>query len=145
MPASAANAAVAAAEQTENDNEIDSLACFAWQAMLVDPPVSVALFNELVRRKPENGEFWSALGLALAKASRTAEAISAFDKAVSIHPKNIEAWCTMGELAMDQLDWPRAAKALKKCLELDPHGKHPSGLRARALIKKGEKLLAQAT
>jgi tetratricopeptide (TPR) repeat protein len=127
------------------DQELETLACFAWQAMLVDPAVSVALFRELCARVPRKSDYWNALGLALSKTKKIGEAIAAFEKGLALNPKNIEVWCVLAELSMEQLDWPRAASALKQCLELDPNARHPSGLRARALIKKGEKLLKQAT
>ena len=130
---------------SKEEQELETLACFAWQAMLVDPTVSVALFRELCARAPRRSEYWNALGMALTKTKKTGEAIAAFEKGIAINPKNIEAWCVLAELSMDQLDWPRAAQALKTCLELDPHSRHPSGVRARALVKKGEKMLKQAT
>lgn len=124
--------------------ELESLACFAWQAMLVDPAVAAALFRELVTRVPKSSEFWSAYGTALAKSQKIGEAVAALEKSLELRANNIEVWCVVAELSMDQLDWARATKALKRCLELDPNGKHPAGVRARALVKKGEKLLGAA-
>ncbi len=127
------------AKAQEQENE--TLACFGWQAMLQDPAVSIALFRELAKREPNNADYWSALGLGLAKTGQRREAILSFERAVELRPRNIEAWCVLGELAMDEMEWKKAAQALRRCLELDPSAKHPHGLRARALIKKGERLL----
>ena len=129
---------------SETEKELESMAGFAWQALIVDASVSAVLFAELVARVPAHPDYWTGYGMALAKTNQTGQAISAFERHLELRPKNIEAWCVLAELSMDQLDWTRAARALEKCLQLDPQSKHPSGARARALIKKGEKLLAQA-
>ena len=143
MPEAPEQASVNESPEAALARENETLACFAWQALLQDAKTSAALFRELARREPRNPDYWAALGLALAKNSQRREAILALERAVELRPKNIEAWCVLGELAMDEMEWKKAAAALRRCLELDPNAKNAHGLRARALIKKGEKLLTQ--
>lgn len=133
------------AARAELEREIETLACFAWQALLIDAQTSADLFKAIIARVPERATYWAAYGTALAKLQRAAEAIPVLERAVLLSPKSIDVWCLLGELSIDVHDWPRATAALSRCLELDPGAKHPSGVRARALVKKAEKLLAEAT
>lgn len=78
---------------------------------------------------------------ALALNQRTLAARQLFALVARRQPTRIDVWCALGELRLDAMNYRGAAAALKKCLELDPNGEHPAGRRARAVIKKGEKLL----
>ncbi len=92
---------------------------------------------------PRNAAYWASLGMAFARLLRPLDAIRCFEQSLALAPKSIEIWCAVGELSLDRLDYRLAAQAFKRCLELDPQAQHPSGVRARALIRRAQKHLAQ--
>lgn len=82
----------------------------------------------------------AALGLTLAQAGRAELALpylSAADGA------RIDVQCALGEIKLGLLDYAGAAKALARCLQLDPQGVQPHGVRARMLIKRAQRKLTE--
>lgn len=118
----------------------EKLAAFGYATIARDPQVAAAVLAEVVAREPTQARYRAAYSVALSKCGKTTAALESLEASVAADPTFLEAWCILAELAMDNLEWTRASKALARCLALDPKGEHPSGLRARALIKKGEKL-----
>ncbi|MCC6806269.1 MAG: tetratricopeptide repeat protein [Deltaproteobacteria bacterium] len=118
------------------------LARYGWQAAQAnDLEGGVIALREATALVPSVADYWSAYGIALAKTFRLAEAVDALRRCLSLDPANVQIWCIVGEISLDRGDYNGAAVALKRCLELDPNATHPSGLRARALIKRGERQL----
>lgn len=93
----------------------------------------------------DDADVWAALGIAYARSQKVHEALAALQTALLLDDKRIELWCIVAELSIERFDYTLALQAVGKCLALDPHSKHPAGIRARALIKKAEKQLRQAT
>ena len=122
-----------------------ALARLGWRAGAQgENEVAVAALEEAVIADPNRAEFQFAYGIALAKGGQADAALEVLARGLQLEPNNLEIWCVVGELSLDRLDYKAAAVALQKCLALDPKAEHPAGRRARALVKKGEKLLAQA-
>ncbi len=123
----------------------EQVAKLAWS--YVDdgnPKDALPLLQMAVELEPNNDEYWAALGMAHARALQPSQAIQAFERALSLRPdspQSIDLWCSVGELSLDRFDYKLAAQALSKCLALDPEAAHPSGVRARALIRKAQKQL----
>lgn len=115
---------------------LDARARAAWSKVDVETNEATKELAALTSEAPNRHDYWTAYAIALAKARRFADAIAAFERAVTVEPLAIDAWCNLGELAADDLRWDLAVKALGRCLALDPDGRHPSGVRARAIIKK---------
>jgi tetratricopeptide (TPR) repeat protein len=120
----------------------ESLAYFAWRALPIDATLASVLFADLVAKLPTDARHHAGYGAALARTGQHQAALAAFERSVSLDPNAIESWCNLGEVALELLEWRRAIFALGRCLDLDPDAKHPSGLRARALIKRTEKTLS---
>lgn len=122
-----------------------ALARLGWHALKSGHHrAAVAALEEAVIAEPNRAELQFAYGIALAKSGQTDSALEVLARGLQLEPSSVEVWCIVAELSLDRLDYAAAAVALQKCLTLDPRAEHPSGRRARALVKKGEKLLAQA-
>jgi cytochrome c-type biogenesis protein CcmH/NrfG len=93
----------------------------------------------------EDPDVWAALGIAYARSQKVHEALASLQTALLLDDKRIELWCIVAELSIERFDYALSLQAITKCLALDPDSKHPAGIRARALIKKAEKQLRQAT
>ncbi len=127
-----------------DDAAIDRLARLGWSALNADRlNAAAAALQEAVLARPNHADFQFAYGLALAKLGHIDLALEVLARGLALEPTNVDVWCIVGELALDKMDYKAAATALGKCLKLDPKAEHPAGRRARAVIKKGEKLLAQ--
>lgn len=122
------------------------LARFGWQQVLDgELQTGINALEEAFIALPFDIELKKALGLAYARAQRPAEALACLRSVVLHRPDDIEVHCVMGELSLERRDFKSMAESLARCLQLDPNAKHPSGVRARGLIKKAEKHLKQAT
>lgn len=130
---------------TVREEEAREFATLGWQLLEAGDVKNALHALELARTGlPSEEDVAVAYGLALARNDRINAARPVLLNVLARRRTDIELWCVMGELELDALNYVRAAKCFKRCLELDPEAKHPSGRRARALIKKGEKLLQQA-
>ncbi len=118
------------------------LARFGWQAVKAGSvdQACVAL-AEAVQLAPSTADYWAAYGVALTKALRFGDAVEAYRRSVALDSKNIFVWCNLAEVSLERSDYATAAVAIKRCMELDPKAEHPSGLRARALVRRAEKKL----
>jgi tetratricopeptide (TPR) repeat protein len=129
-----------------NEDQALSLASYGWrcvEAGELDSGLAALLEAEIA--KPDHPEIQKAVGLAYARAMTPHLALRRLRAYLAKHPDDIEILCVAGELFLQRLDYASMADALGKCLKLDPTAAHPSGVRARALIKKAEKQLRQAT
>lgn len=100
-----------------------------------------AYLRDALALAPDDADAQVALGLTLAVTQREDEAVAWLQRGVASAEKRLDAWCALGEIYVARLDYQKAATALGKCLELDPDGTHPHGVRARMLIKRAERQL----
>jgi cytochrome c-type biogenesis protein CcmH/NrfG len=120
------------------------LAAYGWQLLSAGHTrAAVGALQEAIAMGAERPSVFGAYGIALAKANRTQEALLYLRKSLALDATNVALWCATGELSLDRLDYKSALAALRNCLRLDPDAKHPAGIRARALIKRGEKMLRE--
>lgn len=91
--------------------------------------MSVALSGECV-------DGWIALGTARAKLKKYQEAVPAYLEALRRRPDDVASWTDLGECYVYLMDFPHAAQALERALELDPNGESPWGRRARAIVAR---------
>ena len=84
---------------------------------------AVAKYRECVRLDPEYFDAWHALGMALMKASRFAEAIEAGLKAVEINPNDQLAWSSLSIFYVKNGQVPEAEAAGAKARILSWGGK----------------------
>jgi Flp pilus assembly protein TadD len=103
---------------------------------------ALALLEDAVTCLPSDRDVVSAYAFTLAKALRTKEAHYWLQRAAELSPDNIEVQVAAGEIACEVQDYAGAAQRFARCLQLDPSGREPAGIRARALIKRTEKQLA---
>lgn len=125
--------------------EAAALARLGFQAAMTGQ-AEAALYPLIaaVNAAPKEPSYRAALGVAYARCNRIEEALRELRQCLALRPNDLEVSCIVAELLLDKLDYNGAAVLLRKCLTLDPKAEHPAGIRARALIKKGEKLLKQA-
>lgn len=127
----------------QNPARAQRLLRMGWAASLAGEHVAaVAALEEAVMLSPNDVKALNALALALAKALRPNEAIPYLQKSLLLKPDDIEIHCVLAEISLERGDYATALSSLKQCIALDPKATHPSGIRARALVKKGEKRLA---
>lgn len=130
---------------TVREEEAHEFATLGWQLLEAGDVKNALHALELARTGlPFDDDVALAYGLALARNDRVNMARPVLLNVLAKRRTDVELWCVVGEIELEALNYARAAQCFKRCLELDPDAKHPSGRRARALIKKGEKLLQQA-
>lgn len=120
------------------------LARYGWNAMKAgEMERGTMALKEAVQLAPNVAEYWYAYATALCRSMRLVEACEVLRRCAAFDDRNIAVWCMLGEASMQRGDFAGAAVALKKCLDLDPKARDPHGLRARALIKRGERHLGK--
>ncbi len=98
-------------------------------------------FAQAVALAPAVSAYWNGYAVSLARLGRAAEACQALEHSLRLAPNDIAIWCIYGEISAERGDLRMAAQAFARCLSLDPRGAHPSGVRARALVKRIAKKL----
>jgi predicted CXXCH cytochrome family protein len=86
-------------------------------AHCLDPAAAISL----LRAAPENSAALAELGSLYASQRRAAEAIAAFEKAISVDPELPEAWNGLGSLLLETGDTKRAEDALRSALRFRPN------------------------
>ncbi len=89
----------------------------------VDIASTITDLEERLKGNPSDVQGWRALGWALFRAGKHAEAASAYARAVQINPKRAEDWSALGEARVmaGPGDVPADAKqAFEKAIALDP-------------------------
>ena len=120
----------------------DRLANWGWQRVKAGKPAeAIDALREAAALSGSAPAHLKALAVAQAKATHVSDSVDTLQRLIKVAPLDIEAWCMLGELSLDRGDLATAARALGLCMQLDPQKTHPSGLRARALIKRAEKFL----
>jgi cytochrome c-type biogenesis protein CcmH/NrfG len=107
--------------------------------------VAVHALERAIRDEPNAASHWAAYGVALAKQERYDEACAALDRSTALDGTDIEVWCALAELSISRYDLATAVRALARCVALDAAAVHPSGIRARALVRKTMKMLERAS
>ncbi len=97
----------------------------------------VALWRQTLQHRPENARGWSNLGVALARAQRVPEAITALERATALQPDFAEAQNNLGYLFL-QLGRPAdALPHLEQAVRLRPAATDILGTQAAALARVG--------
>jgi cytochrome c-type biogenesis protein CcmH/NrfG len=77
------------------------------------------------------------------KQKRLRDAREDFLRAALLAPTRIDSWCALAEACLELNSFTEATWALGKCVSLDPQMQSAHGTRARLLVVKARKRLAQ--
>jgi type III secretion system low calcium response chaperone LcrH/SycD len=91
------------------------------------------LFEGLVIGNPYDPYFHAMLGAIYTKMDLHEEAAQEFSIAIELDPEDINSYVNRGELLLQHGEFEYAMEDLKAAIDLDPDGKNPASLRARAL------------
>ncbi len=91
------------------------------------------LFEGLVIGNPYDPYFHAMLGAIYTKLDLHEEAAQEFSIAIELDPEDINSYVNRGELLLQHGEFEYAMEDLKAAIDLDPDGKNPASLRARAL------------
>ena len=94
---------------------------------------SQTLFEGLVIGNPYDPYFHAMLGAIYTKLDMHEEAAQEFSIAIELDPEDINSYVNRGELLLQHGEFEYAMEDLKAAIDLDPDGKNPASLRARAL------------
>jgi tetratricopeptide (TPR) repeat protein len=98
------------------------------------------ILNEVLKDAlKSDSDCWHAevqAGFLLLEKHNRADAADAFDKALKINPRAVEALTGKGMLALAELDSPAAGRMADRALEINP--KHPESLRLKADVRLAE-------
>ena len=75
--------------------------------------------NELKELYPSNGDVSIAIGIYHARQREAEEAFDHFLLATQQAPENASTWASLGHAYMDVEDWPRAASAVEKAIQVE--------------------------
>lgn len=92
------------------------------------------IYAGLVAADPYDSVFHCHLGAVLWRLGKTDEAFDEFDAAIRFNLANVDALASRGELYLLKGEPKKGIEDLRRALEHDPEGTHPSSLRARALL-----------
>lgn len=106
---------------SQNATEPDSA---TLMANILGAPEGGSLFEISARiRLPSPADDYERLGDDKVRDKKPVEAIDAFEKALSIDPKRLEIYPTLGKLYVDAKRYPDAKKYLAQALRYDPNNK----------------------
>ncbi|MEE8408307.1 MAG: tetratricopeptide repeat protein [Myxococcota bacterium] len=91
------------------------------------------LFEGLVLCNPYDAYFHNMLGAVFQQLDMEEEALESYTAAVDLDEENLHAIVNRGELYLKNGEFDKALDDLHKAVQLDPEGKNPAALRARAL------------
>lgn len=105
------------------------------------------IFEGLYCYNPFDSYFHMALGSIFQRFGMLEESFNHYESAVQLYEEDVVGWTNLGEVALELATslvssdpaaagcrFAQAVEALGRAIALDAEGKHPSGLRARALI-----------
>lgn len=105
------------------------------------------LFEGLYCYNPFDSYFHVALGSIYQRLEMLEESFNHYESAIQLYDQDIVAWANLGEVALELATrlvsqdpvaagtrFEQAVEALGRAIALDVDGRHPSGLRARALV-----------
>jgi len=112
---------------------------------------SRAVFEALVYANPYDAYFHTMLGAAYQQLDMKDEAAEEYTTAIELDAEHLHAFVNRGELLLQNGEFERALKDLRRAIELDPEGTNEAGMRARALalatanaLEEVQKLIAKA-
>src|SRR4051794_19259855 len=124
----------------------EGLASFGWQQLEDgDAATAIIALRAATALSPHAPGLWKAYGVAAMKAGRETEAIRAFQRAITLDDRDLEATVHAAELMLRNLDYAGAVALLKRALVLDDKAAHPFGVRARMLVRKAQNQIAAAS
>ena len=110
---------------------LDNYATILLQAQALDG--AIALCDTAVRLAPDRVRSRILRGMALYAKSRDPEAIKEFSRIVQLQPRNVFAWCRMGDIYREMNDRPLSEQAYREALRIDPYNSDArNGLNALA-------------
>ncbi|MHC4393668.1 MAG: tetratricopeptide repeat protein [Planctomycetota bacterium] len=92
------------------------------------------IFRGLVRLNPKDPNLHMWLGSTLHRRGQVAEAIKSYSNALGLEPENATCLANRGELMIVEGLAEDGTKDLMQAIELDPEGKEPATVRARAIL-----------
>ena len=99
---------------------------------LIQAESNIGRLKEAVKADPKNVRAWIELGNVMMDASRFAEAIEAYQKALYLDPKNVDVRVDMGTCYKNIGKPDMAVKEYRQALEIDPN--HLNGHRNLAIV-----------
>jgi len=103
-----------------------------------DAAAAAAAAEALVNLAPKDWRFINALGVALKRQGRFADATAAFEKAAKLNRKIHSPWINLGNVHRDQKQYDRAIDAYRKALQLAPKEPDTIRLLGAALCEGGK-------
>ncbi len=110
------------------------------------------VFEGLVICNPYDAYFHNMLGAVYQQLDMKDEAAEEYTIALELDPEHLHAYVNRGELLLQNGDFDKALDDLKRAIEMDPDGRDPASLRARALamatanaIEALQKVIKKAT
>ena len=91
------------------------------------------IFEGLALSNPYDAYFHNMLGAVYQSLDMQEEALEEYTLAIEMDEEHINSYVNRAEILLQNGHFDRALADLKKAVELDPDGKDPAGLRARAL------------
>jgi tetratricopeptide (TPR) repeat protein len=92
------------------------------------------IYAGLVAADPFDSVFHCHLGAVLWRMGEIEKAFAEYDASIRLNIANVDARAARGELYLLKGEVKKGIEDLRAALENDPHGTHPSSLRARALL-----------
>ena len=93
--------------------------------------------------RPEVAAYHAGLGALYRRLGWLQWAVVAYETAIARGQNDVCTWTSFGETMLDLARYAEAAAALDKAIALDPEGRDPSSVRARALALKGNRDLTR--
>lgn len=92
------------------------------------------IYAGLVAADPYDSVFHCHLGAVLYRLGEMDKAFDEYDAAIRLNIANVDALSGRGEIYLLKGEVKKGIEDLRKALENDPQGTHPSSLRARAIL-----------
>ncbi len=92
------------------------------------------IYAGLVAADPYDSVFHCHLGAVLYRLGEMDKAFDEYDASIRLNIANVDALSGRGEIYLQRGEIKKGIEDLRKALENDPKGTHPSSLRARAIL-----------